>query len=125
MPERPPVYRAATASSAAQYRRQARGRWERNRLSAAVRGYDRAWRAMRDRLVIERGGRCEACGRTVVLRQAEASRGRPVAHVDHIVAVAERPDLRLEPTNLRVLCAPCHNARTARDQAFGRSDRRP
>lgn len=97
-------------------------RFDRQRRSARQRGYDADWERLRDEVVIERGCRCEAqgCGRIVVLRKREATTGAPVAHVDHIQSVAERPDLRLERSNLRVLCEPCHNARTARDQGFAR-----
>ena len=95
---------------------------DRQRGTAAQRGYDAAWRALRDAVVIERGCRCEAegCGCIVVLRKREATPTTPVAHVDHIESIADRPDLRLERSNLRVLCEPCHDRRTARDQGFAR-----
>jgi 5-methylcytosine-specific restriction protein A len=97
-------------------------RFDETRGSARQRGYDRDWEKLRDAVVIERGCRCEAegCGRIVVLRKREATALTPVAHVDHIKSIADRPDLRLERSNLRLLCEPCHNARTARDQGFAR-----
>ncbi|MCP1613985.1 5-methylcytosine-specific restriction protein A [Azospirillum lipoferum] len=97
-------------------------RFDETRGTARQRGYDRDWEKLRDAVVIERGCRCEAkgCGRIVVLRKREATATAPVAHVDHIKSIADRPDLRLERSNLRVLCEPCHNARTARDQGFAR-----
>ncbi|CAO3434275.1 HNH endonuclease [Azospirillum endophyticum] len=97
-------------------------RFDETRGSARQRGYDRDWEKLRDTVVIERGCRCEAagCGTVVVLRKREATALTPVAHVDHIESIADRPDLRLERSNLRVLCEPCHNARTARDQGFAR-----
>lgn len=91
-----------------------------SRGSARQRGYDRDWEALRDAVVIERGCRCALCGTIVVLRKREATPAAPVAHVDHIESIADRPDLRLDRSNLRVLCEPCHNARTAKDQGFGR-----
>jgi 5-methylcytosine-specific restriction protein A len=40
--------------------------------------------------------------------------------VDHIQSIKDRPDLRLEATNLQSLCWPCHNAKTNRsDGGFG------
>lgn len=43
--------------------------------------------------------------------------------VDHIVSVHDRPDLELDPTNLRAVCTPCHKHRTGL-QASG-NDRPP
>lgn len=122
MPQRPPKL---------DQRRQTRGAEERERKSrldlhrpgARGRGYDADWQALRDEIVVERGCICEApgCGRLVSLRKRDASAAVPCAHVDHIVSVRERPDLRLDRSNLRLLCEPCHNARTARDQGFGKA----
>lgn len=35
--------------------------------------------------------------------------------VDHVLRVVDRPDLELDPTNLRAVCIPCHQHRTATD----------
>jgi 5-methylcytosine-specific restriction protein A len=43
--------------------------------------------------------------------------------VDHIVAIADAPHLRLEPSNHRSLCKRHHDQRTGRDQAWGRKRR--
>ena len=41
--------------------------------------------------------------------------------VDHIQTVKERPDLRLERSNLQPTCFPCHQAKTIRfDGGLGR-----
>jgi 5-methylcytosine-specific restriction protein A len=37
----------------------------------------------------------------------------PASDVDHIKPITERPDLRLDPSNFRSLCGPCHGKRTA------------
>lgn len=95
-------------------------RHDETRGSARQRGYDRDWEKLRDAVVIERGCCCEACGTIVVLRKREATATTPVAEVDHIEGIADRPDLRLVRSNLRVLCKPCHSGRTARDQGFAR-----
>jgi 5-methylcytosine-specific restriction protein A len=34
----------------------------------------------------------------------------------HIVKVRDRPDLRLEPANIRCLCKACHTLRTGRGE---------
>lgn len=48
------------------------------------------------------------------LRQRCVS-GERHLHADHIVPIAERPDLRLDLDNLATRCDQCHNARTARE----------
>jgi 5-methylcytosine-specific restriction endonuclease McrA len=75
------------------------------RPNSAQRGYDRAWYAFRERILAERGSACVECGST----------DRP--HLDHIESVREAPHRRLDPTNVRVLCHPCHARRTLRDQS--------
>lgn len=105
--------------------RQRKADHDKHRGSASRRGYDAAWRALRDQVVIERGSRCEQCGCIVSLRKADANRYAPVAHVDHIVSIEERPDLRLDKSNLRTLCAICHSEKTVReDGGFGNLKRR-
>jgi len=107
MPSKPPVHRAAHALST----KQARSHADRWRGSASSRGYDRDWQKLRDAYLFEHPlcVFCEAKGLVTAARE-----------VDHIITIAERPDLRLEPTNLRALCTPCHSGRTARDQAGSR-----
>lgn len=78
------------------------------RGSAASRGYDAEWSKLRFRF-LHHNPHCCVCG-------AKAS------HVDHKKSVREAPHLRLEWSNLRSMCGPCHSRRTARDQseAWGR-----
>jgi 5-methylcytosine-specific restriction enzyme A len=49
--------------------------------------------------------------------------GRPMPStvVDHIEGTKERPDLAFVWENLRACCKACHDARTTREQGFGRS----
>jgi 5-methylcytosine-specific restriction endonuclease McrA len=47
--------------------------------------------------------RCQSCGRSVA--------GPGNSRVDHIKPVKEAPELAFDPTNLRVLCPACDNAR--------------
>jgi len=78
------------------------------RGTPAQRGYDKEWYQLRHAF-LQRHPLCCVCG-------AKAT------HVDHIVSVREAPHRRLDPTNLRSMCGPCHSRRTARDQsqAWGR-----
>jgi 5-methylcytosine-specific restriction protein A len=81
--------------------------YDRSRGSARQRGYDANWERLRSGLLKVRRV-CEAtgCGSTDRL------------NVDHQQSVREAPHRRLDPSNLRVLRASCHSARTARDQGF-------
>lgn len=42
----------------------------------------------------------------------------PATVVDHILSIEQRPDLRLELSNLRSLCKECHDRHTASAQGF-------
>lgn len=63
-----------------------------------------SWIALVAQLKLERGARCEDCGRG----------GRVIG--DHII---ERKDggAELDPSNIRLRCIPCHNRKTARVKA--------
>lgn len=76
-------------------------------LSSTQRGYGADWRKLRA-AVLAQEPICRLC------------RKAPAAEVDHIHGFHGVADpLRLDPRNLRPVCAPCHRARTAR-QAHGR-----
>ena len=77
---------------------------DQNRPTAAVRGYDQEWQKMR-RMWLVVNPNCIECG-------AKAT------DVDHINSLAEYPELKYAPSNLRGLCHPCHSRRTALDQGF-------
>lgn len=84
------------------------------RGSAHARGYDTTWRRVRAAFLAQHPlCQCEDCddGR---------KRITPAEVVDHIVPIRERPDLRLDWSNLRSMAKSCHDRRTAREQAFGR-----
>jgi len=84
---------------------------DKRRGSSTQRGYDRAWQKLRLEYLAqhpfcecdEHKGQDERVLSTVV---------------DHIQSVDDRPELRLEWSNLRSMTKPCHDRRTARDQAF-------
>lgn len=84
------------------------------RQSSTVRGYDSAWRAVQ-RQFIQANPTCAGFG------DMEGKCGQPATDVDHVVSVADAPDLRLRWSNLRPYCHPCHSARTASDQGFGKA----
>ena len=99
MPMRPPMLGAAHGGV------QDARRPDRERGSAAERGYDRTWRRLR-LVVLAAEPLCRFC-------QA-AGQVTAAAVVDHIEPVRQRPELRLVRSNLRALCKPCHDAHTAR-----------
>lgn len=83
--------------------------YEKNRGTAAERGYDSDWRAVRAAHLAAHPwcftGTC---------------RQRAV-EVDHVVSVRVAPHRRLDPTNLRSHCKSCHSKKTVReDGGFGR-----
>lgn len=84
------------------------------RGNSAERGYDALWRRLRD-WFMRRNPRCELC-----LKQGVSRKGTVV---DHRKSIAEAPELRLDPSNLRTLCKHHHDQRTAREQGFGRHPR--
>ncbi len=82
------------------------------RPSAAARGYDPAWKRVRADFLKAHPFCCSpGCN-------------KPSTEADHVLSVAERPDLRLSWSNLRPFCKPHHSQRTARDQGFARSGAR-
>lgn len=84
------------------------------RASSTERGYDAAWRACR-RQYLAAHPMCVGYG------ERQGMCGALAAEADHIVSVAEAPDLRLKWSNLRPLCKACHSARTASEQGFGKA----
>jgi hypothetical protein len=83
---------------------------ERYRGSSTARGYDGAWRRLQARVVREwvavHGWVCPGYMRP----------GHPSHHLtgDHIVPLSVDPSLRLERSNVGVLCAACNSAKRDR-----------
>jgi 5-methylcytosine-specific restriction protein A len=98
MPIRPPIHRSHGTKPPEQA-------YDMRRGSAASRGYDRDWRKLRAAVLFDEP-LCRFC--------QEQGRITEATEVDHIKSIAERPDLRLERSNLRPLCTPCHSGRTRR-----------
>jgi 5-methylcytosine-specific restriction endonuclease McrA len=93
-----------------QSERERKRRLDRRRPGGAARGYDNAWSKVR-KVKLLQDPVCAFCN------------GRLATEVDHIRSIKERPDLRLEMTNLRSACRPCHSRRTAKEQGFARPRR--
>ena len=105
MPPRPPRYvnPALTASRAMRPRepKTAKASGDENRPSSHARGYDRAWSRLRAWFLTGNPW-CRMCD--------EKGRAVPALIADHVLTIEERPDLRLDPTNLQSLCGPCHSS---------------
>lgn len=112
---------------------------DRSRGTSTERGYDTSWRVLRVRALTRDAFRCVLCGwepdmvrlakamdqeipinATLRVLAALQQAGGQHLHVDHIKSIEQRPDLRLDLSNLRTLCNLCHNSRTAQDQGWGR-----
>jgi 5-methylcytosine-specific restriction protein A len=63
------------------------------------------WIALRARLIRERGRRCES-------PTCSAPRNPRILIGDHVVEIKDG-GAPLDPRNVRLLCQPCHNAKTA------------
>ncbi|WP_169980902.1 HNH endonuclease [Tautonia rosea] len=65
------------------------------------------WRRLRAAILLDKPlcEDCEAKGTTT-----------PATEVHHIQSRARRPDLALDPDNLKPLCRSCHSKRTARGE---------
>lgn len=102
MPTRPPVHRPAFAPEP--------GAHDRERGSAAARGYDRHWRSFREQFLADHP-----------LRKDCEDKGRVTAATDvhHLIKLRDRRDLRLDSRNCMALRQNCHSARTARGEQDG------
>jgi hypothetical protein len=106
MPSRPPVYRPAGWAPDRQRLQQRKAPLDARRGSAASRGYDGEWRKLRLAYLAQHP-LCVMCDGPT-----------PATVVDHIISIAERPDLRLDWSNLRPLCKRHHDQHTAREQGM-------
>lgn len=92
-------------------------RIDERRGSPSARGYDRAWQRAR-KIYLQQHPLCE-CDEC----KAGELRTTIAEVVDHRISIAERPDLRLEPSNLRAMAKRCHDRHTARTQGFAQTRR--
>lgn len=80
---------------------------EKARGTKQERGYGDAWPKLRSTKLAS-DPLCEDC--------KDVGRVKLASQVHHIRKIADAPALRLALENLRSLCVPCHNARTARGE---------
>jgi hypothetical protein len=66
------------------------------------------WKRLRYQIIKERGPRCECCGAT-------PQDGRTTIRVDHIKPLSQAWHLRLDPSNLQVLCNDCNWGKGGQD----------
>ena len=111
MATKPPRQRKPWQADPATEARKRKAEHDRRRPGSAERGYDHLWRRLRLQILAAEP-LCRAC--------AAEGRTEPATVVDHIVPIAERPDLRLEASNCCPLCHHHHNRKTATsDGGFG------
>lgn len=109
-----PAIVRGTQRYCAEHERATRRAVDARRGSSNARGYDATWQRLRIAFLAQHPlCECEDC-------EAGAKRLTIAEVVDHIIPIAERPDLRLEWSNLRAMAKRCHDRRTARDQGWGR-----
>lgn len=77
----------------------------------AERGYDGPWQRLSKEFLRENPF-CMECERRGKLEMA--------IHCDHMIPIADRPELRLEWDNLQGLCGFCHNSWKRRMEAYAR-----
>lgn len=65
------------------------------------------WRELRYMALKNHGASCQCCGAT--------PRDGAVLHVDHVEPIYKRPDLKLQLSNLQILCADCNVGKGAWD----------
>jgi 5-methylcytosine-specific restriction enzyme A len=106
VPVKPPLHRPPGAKSAAAVKREL----DRQRPSAAGRGYGPRWRWARA-AYLARHPLCVPC-------QA-AGRLAPATVVDHVVPHRGDPVLFWDEANWQGLCKRCHDAKTAREGRWG------
>jgi 5-methylcytosine-specific restriction enzyme A len=106
VPVRPPVHRPPGATSAAGLKREL----DRQRPSAARRGYGGRWRRARA-TYLARHPLCVQC-------QAEGHI-EPSTTVDHVVPHRGDQKLFWDEANWAALCKRCHDAKTAREGRWG------
>ena len=83
------------------------------RAKTADRGYDATWRKLRAVYLRQHPlCMCDECKASGAVVAAEV--------VDHIIPIAERPELRLEWSNLRAMSKQHHDRHTALTQGWGR-----
>lgn len=79
-----------------------KARFDKGRPSAAARGYDADWTALRAKHLAAHP-RCVRCG-------------APATDADHVTPIRVAPERRLDPTNLQSLCKEHHSGAKQREE---------
>jgi 5-methylcytosine-specific restriction protein A len=109
MPLHPPIHRPSRARAKTPLAQ------TQKRPTSTQMGYDADWRRLRAAFLSAHPlCMCDDC-------QEGKKRVTLATVVDHIEPIAERPDLRLEWSNLRSMSKPHHDRHTARTRGFGRA----
>lgn len=82
-------------------------RREHHTKSTSERGYGWDWQQASKRYLIEHP-LCEDC--------LDEDRVTPAVEVHHVAKIKHAPEKRLDPENMRALCEPHHDKRTARGE---------
>jgi 5-methylcytosine-specific restriction protein A len=106
MPSKPPVHRPPGVKSTAAIKAEL----DRQRPSAARRGYGPRWRRARA-AYLARHPLCVPC--------EAAGRLEPATVVDHVVPHRGDEILFWDERNWQALCKPCHDAKTTRQGRWG------
>jgi 5-methylcytosine-specific restriction enzyme A len=112
VPSKPPVHRPPGAKSAAALKAEL----DRQRPSAARRGYGPRWRRARA-AYLARHPLCVPCKAVGRLQAATV--------VDHVVPHCNDPVLFWDEANWAALCKRCHDAKTACEGRWGRRPPNP
>ncbi|KGR88715.1 HNH endonuclease [Lysinibacillus odysseyi] len=73
------------------------------------------WRTLRERILKEQNYECQECKRLGLVKLHDPTKHKSL-DIDHVNEIETHPELALEPSNLRVLCIPHHNAKHGRYQ---------
>lgn len=109
MPDMPPTFRSGGAR---ERRREVARLNDRRRGTSASRGYDAAWRRLREAKKRDEP-LCRRCLERGIVREMDL--------VDHIVPIEVAPERRLDWDNLQSMCTDCHAVKTAEDMAIYRA----
>ena len=109
MPRQPQTFRPAKATTPTHRPKEA----DRQRTRALHTG-TKAWRLLREAVLVRDGYQCRACRKVVVGRKA---------HVDHIHNDAATNAGTLD--TLQTLCVECHGLKTATEQSTGKAHTHP
>ncbi|MFS0819662.1 HNH endonuclease [Lysinibacillus sp. 1P01SD] len=71
------------------------------------------WRTLRAQILKEQNYECQECKQQGLVTLSDPDKHKSL-DVDHILEISTHPELALEPSNLRVLCIPHHNAKHGR-----------